>query len=338
MITWGLVSASMMFVRSAADVLRPALSAGRRRSGILSRHHLLPDAVVSRATSARATIAAFMTAARRGRHRSAGRCRALLLSLDGVGGLAGWQWLFLLEGLPAIVLGFVVLARAARAAVGHAALAGLTPAERSALIGAARAKRAPGAPSSADVSAGRSRADASGCWRSCTSRFRSRSTRSGSGCRRSSRPRPAAATSRSALLTRDSVPRRRHRHGRRRPALGSHRRAAVAHRGRAPSVGGARVCGERRSCTASCRRWWRCRWRCSGLASMFGPFWTLATSLDRAASARRPASRSSTRSATSADSSGRTCSATFATRRTASAPGWSSSAPCSPRAACSCWL
>ena len=32
-----------------------------------------------------------------------------LLSLDGAGGLAGWQWLFVVEGLPAVVLGFIVL-------------------------------------------------------------------------------------------------------------------------------------------------------------------------------------------------------------------------------------
>ncbi|MBC8095519.1 MAG: MFS transporter, partial [Akkermansiaceae bacterium] len=32
-----------------------------------------------------------------------------LLQLDGMGGLAGWQWLFLLEGLPAVLMGFVVL-------------------------------------------------------------------------------------------------------------------------------------------------------------------------------------------------------------------------------------
>jgi sugar phosphate permease len=32
-----------------------------------------------------------------------------LLSLDGRLGLAGWQWLFLLEGLPAVLLGFIVL-------------------------------------------------------------------------------------------------------------------------------------------------------------------------------------------------------------------------------------
>jgi len=33
----------------------------------------------------------------------------LLLEMDGVLGLAGWQWLFIIEGLPAVILGFVVL-------------------------------------------------------------------------------------------------------------------------------------------------------------------------------------------------------------------------------------
>lgn len=33
----------------------------------------------------------------------------LLLKLDGVAGLAGWQWLFIVEGVPTVVLGFVVL-------------------------------------------------------------------------------------------------------------------------------------------------------------------------------------------------------------------------------------
>ena len=32
-----------------------------------------------------------------------------LLQLDGVGGLAGWQWMFLLESLPAVLLAPVVL-------------------------------------------------------------------------------------------------------------------------------------------------------------------------------------------------------------------------------------
>ena len=38
-----------------------------------------------------------------------GPISGLLLELDGVLGLKGWQWLFIVEGLPAVVLGFVVL-------------------------------------------------------------------------------------------------------------------------------------------------------------------------------------------------------------------------------------
>ena len=35
---------------------------------------------------------------------------ALLLSLDGTLGLRGWQWLFLMEGLPTIIFGFILKA------------------------------------------------------------------------------------------------------------------------------------------------------------------------------------------------------------------------------------
>ncbi len=34
---------------------------------------------------------------------------SLLLEMNGIGGLAGWQWLFIIEGLPAVILGFVTL-------------------------------------------------------------------------------------------------------------------------------------------------------------------------------------------------------------------------------------
>ena len=48
MITWGIVSASMMFVHSPSTfyVLRFAL--GAAEAGLLPRHHLLPHAMVSR--------------------------------------------------------------------------------------------------------------------------------------------------------------------------------------------------------------------------------------------------------------------------------------------------
>lgn len=37
-----------------------------------------------------------------------GPIAAGLLSLNGLGGLKGWQWLFLLEGVPAVALGVAI--------------------------------------------------------------------------------------------------------------------------------------------------------------------------------------------------------------------------------------
>ena len=47
MVVWGIISASMIFVAQPARLLRAALSAGRCRSRILSRHDPLLAAVVS---------------------------------------------------------------------------------------------------------------------------------------------------------------------------------------------------------------------------------------------------------------------------------------------------
>ena len=38
-----------------------------------------------------------------------GPLSSVILGLDGVAGLHGWQWLFLIEGLPACILAIVVL-------------------------------------------------------------------------------------------------------------------------------------------------------------------------------------------------------------------------------------
>jgi ACS family tartrate transporter-like MFS transporter len=53
-------------------------------------------------------IAAFMTAVPLS-GVIGGPLSGALLSLNGVAGLAGWQWLFLVEGLPAVLLGVIVL-------------------------------------------------------------------------------------------------------------------------------------------------------------------------------------------------------------------------------------
>jgi MFS transporter, ACS family, tartrate transporter len=62
-----------------------------------------------------------------------GPLSGFLLSLDGAGGLAGWQWLFVLEGLPAIVLGVIVLWVLPERPSDASWLTGLTSGERRAL-------------------------------------------------------------------------------------------------------------------------------------------------------------------------------------------------------------
>jgi ACS family tartrate transporter-like MFS transporter len=128
MITWGLVSASMMFVNSAGSFYALRFALGAAEAGffpgiIYCLTRWFPSDERARA------IAGFMTAVVVA-GMIGGPLSGFLLSLGGVGGLAGWQWLFVLEGLPAIVLGFVVL-RALPEQPSDALW--LTPAERAAL-------------------------------------------------------------------------------------------------------------------------------------------------------------------------------------------------------------
>jgi ACS family tartrate transporter-like MFS transporter len=107
MITWGLIAAGMMFVRGPLSfyVLRFVLGiaeAGFFPGIIFYLSEWFPADARARA------VARFMTAI----PVSAvigGPVSGALLGLSGRLGLAGWQWLFLLEGLPAVLLGVAVL-------------------------------------------------------------------------------------------------------------------------------------------------------------------------------------------------------------------------------------
>jgi MFS transporter, ACS family, tartrate transporter len=57
-----------------------------------------------------------------------GPLSGLILGMDGIGGLRGWQWLFLIQGLPAVLLAFAVLKFLPD---GPADAAWLNPAEKS---------------------------------------------------------------------------------------------------------------------------------------------------------------------------------------------------------------
>jgi MFS transporter, ACS family, tartrate transporter len=107
MITWGLVSSAMMFVRSASSFYTLRFLLGLAEAGFFPGIIFYLTRWFPARERAR-TIAAFMTATLIA-GVIGGPISGSLLSLHGAGGLAGWQWLFLLEGLPSIVLGFVVL-------------------------------------------------------------------------------------------------------------------------------------------------------------------------------------------------------------------------------------
>src|SRR5436853_1524604 len=107
MISWGVVSASMMFVRSVPAFYALRFLLGAAEAGFFPGIIFYLTLWFPRRERAR-TVAAFMTAVFFA-GVVGGPLSGALLSMHGVGSLAGWQWLFLVEGLPAIVLGVVVL-------------------------------------------------------------------------------------------------------------------------------------------------------------------------------------------------------------------------------------
>jgi len=107
MITWGLVSAGMMFVRSATAFYVLRFTLGAAEAGFFPGMIYCLTKWFPRRERARA-IAGFMTAVVIA-GVIGGPISGMLLSLNGAGGLAGWQWLFVVEGLPAVLLGVIVL-------------------------------------------------------------------------------------------------------------------------------------------------------------------------------------------------------------------------------------
>jgi MFS transporter, ACS family, tartrate transporter len=106
-IVWGLVSIAMIFVRGPISffVLRfllGAAEAGFFPGIILYFTYWFPGPERARAIS-------WFSIASMGAGIFGAPLSGLLLSLRGAAGLHGWQWLFLVEGLPAVALGLVAL-------------------------------------------------------------------------------------------------------------------------------------------------------------------------------------------------------------------------------------
>ncbi len=106
MVVWGLISAAMSLVHTVRGFYTLRFLLGVAECGffpgvIFYLKNWFPASAYARTVawfSAAGPISAVVGSPISG----------AILKLHSVGGLAGWQWLFILEGLPAILLGFVV--------------------------------------------------------------------------------------------------------------------------------------------------------------------------------------------------------------------------------------
>jgi len=106
MVSWGLVSVAMMFVRGPLSFYALRFVLGVAEAGFLPGVIYYLAQWFPRAQRARA-ISWFMIGIPLSTVLGA-PLAGLLLQLNGWYGLSGWQWLYLVEGLPAVLLGFVV--------------------------------------------------------------------------------------------------------------------------------------------------------------------------------------------------------------------------------------
>jgi ACS family 4-hydroxyphenylacetate permease-like MFS transporter len=107
MITWGFASAATMFAVDAWSLFGLRALVGAAEAGFLPGILLYLTYWFPRSCRARANALFIMgipaTIA------IASTISGFILQMDGWLGLAGWQWLFLLEGLPAVVCGIICL-------------------------------------------------------------------------------------------------------------------------------------------------------------------------------------------------------------------------------------
>jgi len=107
MITWGLVAMGMMFVRTPLQFYLMRFLLGIAEAGfvpgvIFYLSHWFPSRYRGRAISRYyvwSSISGMLM----------GAISGWLLSLGGIHWLKGWQWLFLITGLPAVVVGLLIL-------------------------------------------------------------------------------------------------------------------------------------------------------------------------------------------------------------------------------------
>lgn len=106
MVTWGIISAGMALVQGPTSFYVMRFLLGAAEAGffpgiILYLSYWFP-------ARNRAGVTAFFMAAAPISTALGSPLSAALLEMNGVMGLAGWQWMFILEAIPAVLLGVVV--------------------------------------------------------------------------------------------------------------------------------------------------------------------------------------------------------------------------------------
>jgi MFS family permease len=106
MVAWGVLTAAQMFIRTAGELYVVRLLFGAAEAGfipgiLLYLTYWFPDQYRGRVTSL------FLMAIPLSGVIGGPISGMIMQHLNDVGGLRGWQWLFLLEGIPAVILGFV---------------------------------------------------------------------------------------------------------------------------------------------------------------------------------------------------------------------------------------
>jgi ACS family tartrate transporter-like MFS transporter len=107
MITWGIVSAAMAFVTGVESLNWTRLLLGVAEAGFFPGIAYFLSAWFPR--EYRARMLAWFLIGIPGSSLVGGPLCGLLLQLDGVFGIAGWKWLFIMVSLPCVVMGFFVL-------------------------------------------------------------------------------------------------------------------------------------------------------------------------------------------------------------------------------------
>lgn len=108
MILWGLISAGFAFVTTATQFSIMRFLLGAAEAGFFPGVLLYITYWVPSARRARFT-AMFMSALVLSGLIGGPISGAIMAGMEGVAGMRGWQWLFLVEAMPSIILGIVVL-------------------------------------------------------------------------------------------------------------------------------------------------------------------------------------------------------------------------------------